>query len=85
VPKDWEVGLGVGRDEFFSILPKFLDWETVLGTLGDALRENSLFEAVKVASSFLGCPKFKIPYMTLSPSLVPYMTLPSLLSTNSVK
>ena len=42
MPKDWEVGLGVGRDEFFSILPKFLDWETVLGTLGDALNLNCI-------------------------------------------
>jgi hypothetical protein len=32
------VGLGVVEDEFFfSILPKFLDWETLLGILGDAL------------------------------------------------
>jgi hypothetical protein len=38
VPKDWEVGLGVVGDEFFfSILPKFLDGETLLDTLGDAL------------------------------------------------
>ena len=38
VPKDWEMGLGVIGDEFFSILPKFLDLETLLATFGDALR-----------------------------------------------
>jgi hypothetical protein len=38
VPKDWEVGFGVIGDEFFSILPKFMDWDTLMGTLGDALR-----------------------------------------------
>ena len=32
-PKDLEVGLRVVRDEFFSILPKILDWESVLDTL----------------------------------------------------
>ena len=38
MPKDWKVGLRVVEDEFFfSILPKFLDWETVLGTLAYAL------------------------------------------------
>jgi len=37
VPKNWEVGLRVVGDEFFKILPKFLDWEIVWGTLGDAL------------------------------------------------
>jgi hypothetical protein len=31
------VCLRVVGDEFFSILPKFLDSETLLGTLGDAL------------------------------------------------
>jgi hypothetical protein len=36
VLKDWEVDLGVVGHEFFSILPKFLDWESLLGTLGDA-------------------------------------------------
>jgi hypothetical protein len=25
---------------FFSVLPKFLNWETLLGTLGDALIQN---------------------------------------------
>jgi hypothetical protein len=29
--------LVVVGDRVFSILPKILDWETVLGTLGDAL------------------------------------------------
>jgi len=29
--------LGVVGDVFFSILPKIMDWEIVLGTLGDAL------------------------------------------------
>ena len=38
VPKDWEVDLEVVGDEFFSILPKFLDLETLLATFGDALR-----------------------------------------------
>ena len=38
VPKDWEMGLRVVWDEFFLILLKFLDWETVLGTLGDVLK-----------------------------------------------
>jgi hypothetical protein len=37
VLKDWEVGLGVVGDYFFVVLPKILDWESVLGTLGDAL------------------------------------------------
>jgi hypothetical protein len=37
VPKDWDVGLEVVKDEFFSILQKFLDWKTLLGTLEDAL------------------------------------------------
>jgi hypothetical protein len=37
VPKDWEVGLGVVGDDFFPILLKILDWESVLDTLGDAL------------------------------------------------
>jgi len=37
VPKDWEMGLGVIGDEFFSILPKFLDWEAILVILGVAL------------------------------------------------
>ena len=38
MPKDWEVGLGVVGDEIFSILSKFLDWETLLGSPGDALK-----------------------------------------------
>jgi len=34
VPKDWDVvGLGIVGDEFFPILLKILEWETVLGTL----------------------------------------------------
>jgi hypothetical protein len=33
--KNWEAGLGVVGDEF-------LDWETLLGTLEDALRANKL-------------------------------------------
>jgi len=38
VLKDWDVvGLGIVGDEFFPILLKILEWETVLGTLGDAL------------------------------------------------
>lgn len=36
MPKDWEVVLGVVGDDFFLILPKFVNWDTVLGTLGDA-------------------------------------------------
>jgi hypothetical protein len=39
VPKDWEVGLGTG-DGFFPFLPKILDWDALLGTLGDALRDT---------------------------------------------
>ena len=38
MPKDWDVvGLGIVGDEFFPILLKIIEWETVLGTLGDAL------------------------------------------------
>ena len=34
MPKDWDVvGLGIVGDEFFPILLKILEWETVLGTL----------------------------------------------------
>ena len=40
VPKDWEMGLRVVWDEFFLILLKFLDWETVLGTLRDVLKRR---------------------------------------------
>jgi hypothetical protein len=36
------VGLRVVGDEFFSILPKFLKWETILGTLADALSSNCI-------------------------------------------
>ena len=42
MPKDWDVGLGVIGDEFFLTLPKFLDWKTVFGTLGDALIVQAL-------------------------------------------
>jgi hypothetical protein len=37
VLKDSEVGLGVVGDNLFSILPKILDWKSVLDTIGDAL------------------------------------------------
>jgi hypothetical protein len=40
--KRLEVALGVVGNEFFSILPKFLNWETVLDTLGDALSLNCI-------------------------------------------
>jgi hypothetical protein len=36
VAKDWEMSLGVVENEFFYFL-KFMDWERLLGTLGDAL------------------------------------------------
>jgi hypothetical protein len=42
------VGLRVIGDEFFfSISPKFLDWDTVLGTLGDALTSDISSNNVK--------------------------------------
>ena len=37
MPKDWEVSLGVVVDRFFSFFQKIIDWEGILGTLGDAL------------------------------------------------
>jgi hypothetical protein len=40
VPKDQEVGLETLRDVFFLFFPKILDWEALLGTLGDALRRK---------------------------------------------
>jgi hypothetical protein len=51
VPKDWEVGLVVVGDGVFSILPKILDWETVLGTLGDAL--IPFFFATSITFTFI--------------------------------
>ena len=39
MPKDWKVGLGVVGDAF-SVLPKVIDWDIVLGTLEDTLGEN---------------------------------------------
>jgi len=35
------VGLGIVGDEFFLFLLKILDWEALLGTLGDTLRKKS--------------------------------------------
>jgi len=38
VPKDWDVSLGVVKDRFFfHFSQKNMDWEGLLGTLGDAL------------------------------------------------
>jgi hypothetical protein len=38
---------------FFSILPKFLDWETLLGTLGDALASLPWTSGFKDGLSYL--------------------------------
>ncbi|OQU77745.1 hypothetical protein SORBI_3009G096100 [Sorghum bicolor] len=37
--KDWELGLETIGDGCFPFLPKILDWEALLGTLGDAFTD----------------------------------------------
>ena len=57
------------------------DWESEDGVTafspGDDARENSLFDTGKMSRFFLGPEIFFVPYLTLTSTFVPNLTLPS--------
>jgi hypothetical protein len=61
------VGLGIVGDNFFHILPKILDWESVLDAIEDALTRKQYGKRpnLDVFSKYLNNPFFEV-YLRLS-------------------